>query len=677
MIGEKIKKLDFMAPQVGLNVGGSDGIKTYFGLMMSIGYLVSISILGSVIVQSFFDTTEPRISQETSESGEYPVIDFMDNNLFPVSYVYYNDIFPIPAAMVPKYFTIKFVKYAFNSYFDQNGQPQVNGSVNFMDVIPCSELKQNQSLYKYYEIYKETKFFKQNSDALGLCIKLDPELLKVGGGGADTSVELLTYAFYPCSLSSGCATKEEMNNVGIVYSFPSTSMNLSSKSDPVKSYLNADNFVYVNTAQRQKFQSKLSVTEIYDDPGTYFPVTLESNFSSVDRMLTTTRYRNDSNVQCTQLQLLSDQCSSYFLFDYMSSGKKIKLLRQYKGIVETISDIGGINSIVFLLFLWSNYLYISFIQKKLMVHRVFDFFNEKLFTTTERRSCLARMMDICRCRCIFRKKKDSDVFAKDSPELRRKPSIVSKHDPRALDPVVVSNLQDQAYNMIEKSLDVITLVKEINNLKLLTHFLLRDYHLKLAPLITLSLQCSKSDVKLMEQDSLTENGSPKRLKKSMTTDEYASLGFKKMNFQEALMNLKENKVKKTEKRGNPEDFELKENSGQLKGSSSIESSIDRFCYDSLAKGKFVFSELLKISITAGLEYSPSYEMENSVKIVDSNNRISIDDGGTNKNSMSPFHNISDGILDVRKPETSQMMPAGMMNKIKRGMKSSMKKKIIV
>ena len=573
-MGEKAKRVDFMAPPVTLNVGGSSGIKTYFGLLMSIGYLTSIAALSTFIVQDYLDDTKPKVAQESAESGFYPEINLNDNKLFPVSYVYFREVMPVPAAMVSKYFTIKLFKYSYKSIKSDSGST-IDFNVSFMDVVPCAEVMQNETLYSYYKDYSNTPFFQQFGKDLGLCVKVDPALMKVKGGGADSHLEILAYIFYPCSLPTGCATKEEMAEIGVVYSFPSTSMNFSNHEQPIQNYLNADNVVFVNTAMRQKFQGKLSITEVYDDPGLYFPLKLKSNVSSLDRIITTSRSRDPNQVKCTVQEMVADICSSYLVFDYMSSGKKLKIVRQYKGVVETLSDLGGVNSIVFLLFLWANYTYVEAIQQRHLVRMVFDFFNEKLFTTKPAQSS--------RFRCC---KKNKLSMAKPAAALRSQASIVSMSDPNSLEPAVVKGLHEHAYKMIENSLDIVTLVKEINSLKVLTHFLLKDYHLKLVPLISLSLQCSKTKANLLGEarpGSGAFDAGGHRLSKQVTVLETASPPVGQLSYQSAVRQLQARASK-------PQ--------GETVSSdpTTLEKRIDAFCLQSLAGGHFVFAELLKMSL---------------------------------------------------------------------------------
>ena len=218
-------------------------------------------------------------------------------------------------------------------------------------------------------------------------------------------------------------------------------------------FLNADNFYYLNMQNKQKFQAKIAHYEIWDDPGMYFSLKLNSNYSMADKLITSTRVRPISQTTCTLEETKTIACHSYLIFDFMSSGRKTKIIRSYKGVVETISDLGGVNSVVFFVFLMINYAYCHYREKPLMVRAVFDFF------------------------------KDDSVFPKSEKGCWNKSAIEKKR----------KELEGKAYKIIEKSLDIVTLVREINTLRVLTHMLLKDYHVKLAPLVALSLQCKRDD----------------------------------------------------------------------------------------------------------------------------------------------------------------------------------------
>ena len=55
------------------------------------------------------------------------------------------------------------------------------------------------------------------------------------------------------------------------------------------------------------------------------------------------------------------------------SGVKTRVTRTYKSFLKVVSEIGGINSVLFLIFYYINTLYTHFAKKKIMSRLVYDF----------------------------------------------------------------------------------------------------------------------------------------------------------------------------------------------------------------------------------------------------------------------------------------------------------------
>ena len=62
----RFKQLDFMAPPIMLNIGGQTGMKSYFGLAMTMCYIAVSIGLSIVISLTYFDTSDPSVSQQTT-----------------------------------------------------------------------------------------------------------------------------------------------------------------------------------------------------------------------------------------------------------------------------------------------------------------------------------------------------------------------------------------------------------------------------------------------------------------------------------------------------------------------------------------------------------------------------------------------------------------------------------
>ena len=68
---------------------------------------------------------------------------------------------------------------------------------------------------------------------------------------------------------------------------------------------------------------------------------------------------------------------------------------------------------------------------------------------------------------------------------------------------------DEAYQLIEQNLDLMTLAKEINLLKVLTHTLLTDYQMVLAPLVSLNVDLAKHKHQMEIQKRLAKDPNDK------------------------------------------------------------------------------------------------------------------------------------------------------------------------
>lgn len=58
---------DMLAPEITLRFNGRRGIRTCFGVFMTLGYLLSVSVFSFIIILTYFDTASPTVVQETAE----------------------------------------------------------------------------------------------------------------------------------------------------------------------------------------------------------------------------------------------------------------------------------------------------------------------------------------------------------------------------------------------------------------------------------------------------------------------------------------------------------------------------------------------------------------------------------------------------------------------------------
>ena len=474
----RMRKLDLLSPQVAFTVGGDSGIKTMFGTMMTGMYMVAITIFSYLIMLTFFSTVEPSIANEYSEGDVYSRVDLAKEKIVPVVYLFDNAV-AVPADQYLRYVTPIFVKYRFSLVKAADGTISTDIFIKTMNVVPCSLL--NPEAYQYYKGYEDSKYFKTYANLTGLCVDLDPKEAYVEGGGTDTSVDILTYSFFPCSLPAGCVSKEQLREVSMIFAMPTVSTNYSNYEEPVRSVSNADNFYYINDKLIQKYQHKFMTNEIFDDRGVLFEKHLRRKYSSVDRVMMNSKHRTEGSTECPVFNLLT--CKEYFNFEFMSSSRKQKVVRTYKSLTKTMSEIGGINSILLLCFIYLNLVYIHFRKRRIFTERIFDFSN----TTAQ--------------------------LAVGKPAAASSGSGKEKS-------AQAKKLYDQADTLIREGLDVVNIIKEINNIKVVSHLLFKNYHRKLLPLVAISLKKKPDDLSPL----LKQIGEP-------------------MNLQDAISLLRENSTR--------------------------------------------------------------------------------------------------------------------------------------
>ena len=198
-----IKNCDFMAPPLSLTISGSTGIKAFFGVLMSIFYLFSMTGLGWFIFAQFIDTSEPRISKEDSLSNSYPSFDLSSAATLPVSFFYFSDFTPISSSDIHRYFTINMFRVTKVRKVDKirtSGLWILDLERKEIPISSCFELLRNQeNSNEYLKDFLKYKYFDDRALEYGVCV--DPHessLFTVSGSSFDETVVSLSYGLFPC-----------------------------------------------------------------------------------------------------------------------------------------------------------------------------------------------------------------------------------------------------------------------------------------------------------------------------------------------------------------------------------------------------------------------------------------------------------------------------------------------
>ena len=416
--------------------------------------------------------------------------------MYPVIYVSLSSVSNIPPAQVPTFFTMFYTKLRLYQSTAANGTVSLNVYTQQMPIVPCSVALQNQTIAAAYQPFNTSSYFRDYGQLYGFCVQFNESETFVSGAGQQSTADIIAIQFYPCTLTPTtlCAPLATLRTVGILLTLPQPSLNLSNYEEPVKFSLSADNIFFVNEGAVQRYYQKLMITEIYDQSKYLFQQTLRTNITSIEKVVTNSRGRDATQLFCSKTSLLST-CSPYLEFQFISGSSKTKYYRSYRTLSQLLSQIGGIRSMALIVFVYINLIYNYYAKKILLVDRVFRFFKEAKTIDGKNRKVLEPI----------------DTFQMFGSKHNLDKAKISLVNPlEDLDKRTLKKLKEEAYEVIMKNLDVITIVREINNLKVLTHLLFKNYHQKLMPIISLNIQCRQdaAEKKLKEMEESSKKKAP-------------------------------------------------------------------------------------------------------------------------------------------------------------------------
>src|SRR5690606_6512453 len=108
--------------------------------------------------------------QHLLDTGNHPSADLAGDGLLPVLYLVRNSVLAVPTADIFKYVTPVFTKRRLKVVAN-GGVSTVQTETITMSVIPCGDLKNNDTAYKFYSEYEKNDVFKSFGLNHGLCVE--------------------------------------------------------------------------------------------------------------------------------------------------------------------------------------------------------------------------------------------------------------------------------------------------------------------------------------------------------------------------------------------------------------------------------------------------------------------------------------------------------------------------
>jgi hypothetical protein len=410
--------IDFLAHPVGFNVRGQPVYRTKVGSVLSLACIALFVTLSWVTIANYLDTSRPVISYESLSLKTKPKINIKQSRLYPIIF-FYDQVNYLDAAEAAKYVNPYIMYYK----ADAKGAPKLLE----LKLVPCKDLIARG---KTDTISVEGEgLVKTNYQQYGHCVDDEEHQVTLGGEDVQGGIELFSIGLYPCILPDGsCKPLASLGRLAISVSFPSALSNYGDYKSPIKYVTESGEFVGLSNSMMLVNYHNLRVNDVMQERGFLSKLETTHSFVSIEKSTSQIRARDSSQTSCTKETF--DYCMPYILHNFVITNNKLKVVRSYKGIVESISEIGGMIDLIYLVFGLVYSIYYNTAVKTYFVKEVYGI--EKP---------VSRGTLCC-------KKSKSDVTSTRSENQSEQRDLFKK-----------------ALDRLHKDLDMLKLLEELNNIK--------------------------------------------------------------------------------------------------------------------------------------------------------------------------------------------------------------------
>jgi hypothetical protein len=512
-----MKRIDFMARSPELNLAGKSGAKSYYGSVISLGVITAMALIVYKAFADYMDTTGPQVVQITNFVKEFPRTNLIENRVYPVIFGFFANETQMTHEEVLTHITPVAAKYTYKVQKNAQGVDDVVfDKYQVKRGIPCKDVGE-EGLKMLDALYGSDQM-KLQLRRSGFCFPYDKEFMSVVGGFG-YSAEYLYMEISPCSLAVGCVDQTTLMSSYFGVTFSEATFDPSNKENPVRYTASNTELVRIQPGNSGLISNRLKRTQVEDSGGIMTSDILRSDTFSIANQVFKFGVRVVNTTTCLPSEFLESipfpTCVPYFVMEFQGTGSVVKYKRTYKGILELAADVGGLYEIIALIGLLMYLPFAWYINKKTLLAKIFPFitlakkdnslFKKQLGQSTDQNTVKKRLLNCCR------KRKEEDIL--------------------------LDQMEDAGMDVVEKSLDVVEIVKSLDRLKVITSVLFHSYHYKLIPIMAMDLHIKQDqDKKELKKDKSSGGVSP--LKKSTTRVQTVTSADMVLDYEEAIDILK-------------------------------------------------------------------------------------------------------------------------------------------
>ncbi len=373
-----IKKIDLLGPGFSLTLGGEETLKTFAGSIFSLVYFGALVASIVVFTRAFFDKSDPKISMEGQTVLKGQKVEFGNLNMIPALFAY-NKLSGIyfNSSEILKRFS--FVMAIRKTEKGVSGDPYFDYSTVFRSV-PCKEILQDSKKFNYLKGAQNFGKHAKRLDSDAVCLDItSPESISMHGNYSDIGSQTIIYNVLQCSGPDCAVAADDGTNVAFELVFPSFGVDLNSFQNPIKMEINPDDGnLFSDHALVKTEIFRPTVHNIYDEgqflgqkifKGSY--ITLDSKNPVYNERRKDFLTKNPI-YDCNPMHIGNDYyCQGFFRVEFSNTVVSVDYTRRYKQVVDLLSEIGGISTLLLQVFTYVNTFYLFFARNSVVVSRFF------------------------------------------------------------------------------------------------------------------------------------------------------------------------------------------------------------------------------------------------------------------------------------------------------------------
>jgi hypothetical protein len=481
---EWIKGLDMFGKKVELQIEGRSSFKSYFGAAVTLIFLGFVTTVSAPTFLEYLSTDQPGIIGESYKRSQYPEINLHDAKHLPFLIAYSSEVDLIPFEDMKRYFTFTVEKIIWKEN-EVGGVLGYHKEIIYTEPVPCGSLSKRE--LANYDYLEKGSFLEDLLMNYAVCMPASSNLTVVGKG-TDPQFVVISFKIKPCSLQNGvgCASEHELGKANFMWVTPMNTLDSTNYAQPRSKHANADDVFYVNPAIRQMYVAKFKENIVFDLKGIFDPKPIERvRYFDIADIFATSAFRQTSKITCdfAHTRQDDDSCYSYFEYTFQSSGAIFNFKRSYKTLRDTLGEIGGLIEVILLATLILISPVVDWQYRRFIKTKVFRFAQDK------------RLLHLLESRAHSESKKTTGAGFKGTSCCRK--LRANPHE---------GNFESAIEKSLDKKLDAINFIEELNVISLLSKVFLQQQHIKLAPLASLADHLAEAS---HLREAVEKTGSPK------------------------------------------------------------------------------------------------------------------------------------------------------------------------